>query len=434
LTPAGPPPVRVGKRLVVPADFSALKVSLTFDVPARAATARAVAEVGVAGHEGYPAFDLRQVVGRAWWDGVPLAAESLGHEDVGPGPEARMRVLDKLCSPGRQHELVLEYELAAPDAAGALPVGWAEGGDGVSWDLWMSDLEPGRYLEMWAPCGLCHDQLSIELDVEVVGAPLPHRLLANGEVTTVRPGARWRVRYPAHYTSLSPLLVLAPEDQLAIDHSVVEAGGRAISLTVAAYPGAVADLGAVKAGAERWLASFSRRYGRWVHDDRFLAVMWASTRGMEYDGATTASEAALEHEIFHSWFGRGVKPASANDGWMDEAMATWATASARSAGARFAAEPLGLDEPPALLCPAHPWGRHTPRQAYGAGSRLVSGLAAMAGGAAVMRDALAAWHQAYGGRLASTADLARHLSSWCGRDLGPWWDRYVYGGESLSGA
>jgi aminopeptidase N len=136
--------------------------------------------------------------------------------------------------------------------------------------------------------------------------------------------------------------------------------------------------------------------------------------------------------VFHSWFGRGVKPECASDGWIDEAMASWATASRRAATGRFQAEPLGLDEEPSLLYLPHPWSRHTPRKAYGAGSRLFSGLAHMAGGAAQLRSALAAWYDAHGGGAASTEDLARHLEAWCGRDLSPWWDRYVYGAEVVA--
>jgi len=292
----------------------------------------------------------------------------------------------------------------------------------------MSDLEPGRYLEMWFPAGLCHDQVAIELQVEVTGTDRPHQLVANGEVVTVRPGASWVARYPATYTSLSPMLVLAPADQLGMYEAGLQLAGQALSLTVASHRGTAAPE-AVWADAASWLAAFSQRYGRWAHGHRFVAVMWSSPRGMEYDGATTACEAALEHEVFHSWFGRGVKPAAANDGWVDEAMATWATASGRASRRRYAVEPLGLDEEPSLLCPPHPWGRHTPLQAYPAGSRLLAGVAAMAGGAASLRSALADWHRRFGGGQASTADLARHLGSWCGRDLSPWWDRYVYGGE-----
>ena len=126
---------------------------------------------------------------------------------------------------------------------------------------------------------------------------------------------------------------------------------------------------------------------------------------MEYDGATTTCAPALEHEVFHSWFGRGVKPACASDGWIDEAMASWATASRQALTGRFQAEALGLDEEPSVLSPVHPWSRRTPREAYTAGSRLLLGRGSY-------------------GRGSSTAPvrasrLVRHLWRRCGEHARP---------------
>ena len=341
-----------------------------------------------------------------------------------------MRVVDVACEGGSSHVLSLRYRLGTPEATGALPVDWSPPGDGVSWDLFMSDLEPGRYLEMWLPANLCHDRLAVELEVEVAGTARPHVLLANGAAVEHTPGYGWSVRYPGTFTSLSPLLVLAPSDQVKAQQTAVHAGGKETRVRVARVDGAGTDLHDVTADIAASLAYFTERYGSWAHGDDFLAVIWDLPRGMEYDGATTACEPAIEHEVFHSWFGRGVKPACAADGWIDEAMATWVTASRRATVGRFAVEELGLDEPPSLLYPAHPWSRHTPREAYAAGGRLMSGLAYMAGGAAQLRSALASWHKAHSGGSASTRQLAVHLESWCGRDLTPWWDRYVYGAAS----
>jgi hypothetical protein len=423
----GPPPVGHGDGLAVPIDMHRLVASARFDVGARTAQARASVDFTVAGPSGRPVFDLRQEVAGAVLDGRALGPEGLAHADMGAGYDARMRVLDAVLDEGSRHHLALEYPLGTPSATGARPLGWAPGGDGVAWDLWMSDLEPGRYLEMWFPANLCHDRLAVELDVEVVGTDRPHLLLANGEVDATVPGYRWTVRYPATYTSLSPMLVLAPADEVEVAQATVLAGGQELALEMALLEGSGADLEAVTADCGAWLAGFGQRYGPWAHGGRFLAAIWGPPRGMEYDGATTASVEALEHEVFHSWFGRGVKPASAADGWVDEAMATWATASSRSGAARWACQELGLDEPPSLLCPPHPWSRHTPREAYAQGARLLAGVAHMAGGPAPLRSALAAWHKRYAGGPASTEDLARHLSQWCGRDLSPWWDRYVHG-------
>jgi len=416
--------------LAVAVDIHQVTASVRFDVASQMAEVSATVELTIDGPTGCPVFDLRQGIDVATFDGKPLPPEALGHADMGAGNDARMRVVDVVCEGGSSHVLSLRYRLGTPDATGALPVDWSPPGDGVSWDLFMSDLEPGRYLEMWLPANLCHDRLTVELEVEVAGTARPHVLLANGAAVEHTPGYGWSVRYPGTFTSLSPLLVLAPSDQVKAQQTAVKAGGNETRVRVARVDGVETDLHDVTADIAAWFSYFTERYGSWAHGDDFLAVVWDLPRGMEYDGATTASEPAIEHEVFHSWFGRGVKPACAADGWIDEAMATWATASRRATAARFAVEELGLDEPPSLLYPAHPWSRHTPREAYAAGGRLMSGLACMAGGAAQLRSALAAWHKAHSGGPASTHELAAHLESWCGRDLAPWWDRYVYGAAS----
>ena len=413
----------------MPVDIDRMAASVRFDVAAGEAAVSAHVEMRLEGHDGFPVFDLRQRIDSASFDGEELPPDALAYCDMGAGHDARMRAVDVACTAGSRHHLDLRYRLGTPDAAGALPVGWSPSGDSVAWDLWMSDLEPGRYLEMWFPANLCHDAMAIEVDVEVAGTDRPHLLLANGAVAERGRGSRWAVRYPDTFTSLSPLLVLAPKDAVEVRSAGVSAAGRPMNVTVAGLRGPTDDLAPVVADLASWLSYFTARYGRWAHGDEFLAVVWEAPRGMEYDGATTASSPALEHEVFHSWFGRGVKPARGCDGWIDEAMATWATSSRRDGGGRCGVEELGLDEPPVLLCPAHPWSRHTPREAYAAGGRLMAGLAHMAGGAGALRSALAGWHQAYAGAAATTEDLASHLQSWCGQDLGPWWDRYVYGSD-----
>jgi hypothetical protein len=429
---AVPPPVRLDSRtavgLAVPVDFLHLFALVRFDVASTAAEVSATAELRLDGPDGCPVFDLRQPVGTVRLDGRALPPDALGHRDMGAGYDARMRVADVVCEAGSTHELELAYRLGTPDAVGARPIGWSTTGDGVTWDLWMSDLEPGRYLEMWLPSNLCHDKLAIELVIEVVGTDRPHLLLANGAVVEEVPGCRWAVRYPPTCTSLSPLVVLAPADEVDLCRTTTTVAGRPLGVTVACLADAGTDLAAVTADTVAWLSYFGARYGAWGHGDEFLAVIWGFPRGMEYDGATTACAQALEHEVFHSWFGRGIKPASAADGWIDEAMASWATATSRSAAGRFRVMQLGLDETPSLLCPPHPWSRHTPSEAYTAGSRLLAGVAHMAGGAAELRSALAAWYQNRSPAGGTTRALAEHLGAWCGRDLGPWWDRYVYGG------
>ena len=131
-----------------------------------------------------------------------------------------------------------------------------------------------------------------------------------------------------------------------------------------------------------------------------------------------------------SWFGRGIKPASANDGWIDEAWTTWCTSESSvrpDRPGRFSVMPLGLDEDPVLLCPRSAWSRFTQVESYGRGSRLFAGFADLFGGAEPLFEAMAAFYRTHAGGFISTSDLEQHLSKALGRDLSPWFDRYVRG-------
>ncbi len=379
--PLAPPPVIVDGRRVVAPDVERIDATLRFDVAAREASGEARIEFVAGEVAGHPALDLRQVPEWIRLDDKPLDATAWPATDLGAGPGSEMRVLDTSLEAGGRHCLEIGYRLDTPGATGAEPIGWTEGG--VRFDLWMSDLEPGRYLEMWVPAPLVHDSFTLNLTVELSGNDRPHTLVANtGGVDAAPGGSRWSLCYPAHFTSLSPLLVITPANQMELRRSAFSLPGRDRSLGVVCgkHADVDADLAACEADIKAWLSYLAARYGPWVHGDTFWAILWSSSRGMEYDGATTASVPALEHEVFHSWFGRGVKPMRAADGWIDEAWTTWATGTRRADLPRFASAELGLNEPPVELYPPSPWARHTPVAAYTEGARLFAGVAALVGG------------------------------------------------------
>jgi hypothetical protein len=421
----GPPPVRLGDRVVVPADIERIDARVRLDASRRTAFAQASAEFVVEGEDGCPALDLRQEVASFRLDGKKLSGEAFSPCDLGGGEDAAMRVIDRRLPAGSRHLVELDYPLSTPAAAEARPIGWT---DGVHFDFWMSDLHPGRYLEMWLPAGLCHDRLRLQLEIEVVGDSGPHAVVSNGLEVQLGPD-HWRIEYPARFTSLSPMLVVAPEREMALHSRPVAVAGRGTPLTLltAVHRDAGADPAACEADIAAWVTYNAERYGPWVHGDSATAVVWPAARGMEYDGAATASVRALEHEVFHSWFGRGVKPARASDGWIDEAWTSWATSSRRSEEGRFAEAELGLDEPPVTLYPPEPWSRHTPVESYREGARLFAGLAYLMGGADRLRKAMAAWYRANAGGFVTTDGLERHLSKASGINVGPWFRRYVHG-------
>lgn len=420
-----PSPVIVdGRRVVVP-DIERVDAIIRFDVAERVATVEASVEFTAGEMAGHPALDLRQDVEWARLDGKDLPSTALPARDLGGGPGAEMRVLDASLESASKHRLDVGYRLKTPAAAGAEPIGWTDGG--VRFDFWMSDLEPGRYLEMWLPAPLVHDQFTLNVTIELSRHDRPHSLIANTAGVDASGGSRWEVCYPAHFTSLSPMLILAPTDEIELRRSALTLPGRDRSLGIVCgrFRDVDADIAACEADVKAWLAYMAARYGPWVHGDTFWAFVWEPGRGMEYDGATTASVGALEHEVFHSWFGRGVKPARAADGWIDEAWTTWATSS-NPERPRFGVGELGLDEEPVLLYPSSPWARYTPPEAYTDGYRLFAGLAHLFGGADRLRLAMAEWYRVNAGKLATTDGLSAHLTAWSGIDVSPWWARYVH--------
>ncbi len=415
-TAPAPPPVRLGPRLVVPVDVERVVASITFDVTAQTATVEASAHFALAGHDGFPALDLRQHIDDLRLDGKSMTGDPFSPADLGGGDGAEMRVIDRELAGHGIHRLELQYRLATPAAAGAEPIGWTD--DGVRFDFWMSDLHPGRYLEMWLPANLCHDRFELQLEIDVQGGG-PHTLITNGSAEQTEHN-RWRVEYPAAFTSLSPMLVLRPSGEIEQRRHTTAAGVEIVTAKVAESD---ADLEANEADIASWLTYNEARYGSYAHGKRFTAVLWGPGRGMEYDGATTAAVGALEHEVFHSWFGRGIKPASARDGWIDEAWTSWATNSRRREAGRFHVEELTLDQRQVELYPKSPWSRHTPIESYKEGARLFAGIAHDLGGAPELRGAMARLYREKAGCFLSTGELEHHLGA------GALFSRYVYGNE-----
>lgn len=390
-------------------DVSAVDARLSFDCAHRRARGAALVRFS---SDGRPLlFDLRQRVTSAAVDGEQLEPSVVAPLATG------VRQIALALDDG-DHELALEYDVATPGCADAVPLGWTQQQPGIVFDFWMSDLHPGRYLEMWVPAPLCHDQFALTLEVEV-DAATPHNVFSNGRVSPGADGMH-KVSYPAHFTSLSPMLVVAPVGR----YDQISSKEDGITLETFKLAGPEIDLAASHVTVAEHLAHNRGRFGDYVHGTHFLTYLWGSTRGMEYDGGTTTSVAALEHEVLHAWFGRGIKPACASDGWIDEAFTTWYTADPPRP--RQWAQPFDWSEPPLVLRPASPLARYTPREAYSAGARFFAGLASVLG-VDGLTDAMGALYRQRRGGFLSTDDLEHHLSEAAGSDLSPAFSRWVHG-------
>jgi hypothetical protein len=420
-----PPATAVDGLIAVPIDIERLEARVVFDLAARSAQAEATMLFRAGSQDGHPMFDMRQGVWQAWLDGTTLPPGSLRHHDLGGGRGAEMRVLERELPAGSRHTLRVAYAMEEPQSPQAQPVGWDPAAPRMTWDFWFTDLLPARYLEMWFPANLVFDRFPFSLEIELASTEIEHALITNGRVDEEERNC-WRIQFPGSFTALSPLLVLAPADEVEIRYGMaaLPEPGAAVQLVTAKPSTAGESLAEAEDQVASYLAGNAARIGPYLHGNRFTTFLWPGSRSMEYDGGTTSNMHALEHETFHSWFGRGVKPASQNDGWIDEGWTTYNTGPRR-----FARLPFEASEPRVELCSSNPFNRATPAASYGAGARFFAGLAAAMG----LDELLAMMCSFYLDNmcgLVTTRQLEEWLIAKSGREeIGRWFARFVYGIE-----
>ena len=227
--------------------------------------------------------------------------------------------------------------------------------------------------------------------------------------------------FPSSFTALSTLLELRAADAVtgATGTVTLPVSGAVVTIEAWKLTGSSVDLAAQIANLKTWLAENETSTGHYLHGSRFVAFF--NVGGMEYDGGTTCSPGSLRHETFHSWWGRGVKPAGQADGWWDEAWNVY-----HDLG--FSGSlPFDFTDPPVELSSRNPWIRVTPSGAYSSGERFFEGLASMVG-VADLKAHLRAFYGQHQSRPTTTADMEALLVCRSGEPrVVDAFHRFVYG-------
>ena len=418
-----PPPVAVDGATAVPVDISRVDAALHFDAGAAAATGDATVTFVVGPTAGRPILDLRQRVTAVWLDGAAVDPSDFALHDVGGGAHSEVRVLARDLAEGSTHTLRVTYDMGPPQASTAgsyQPALVFDAGPRVAFNVGMTDLGGGRYLEAWVPANLIFDQFELHLDVRVSGTAVTHTVITNGTVNDVAAN-HWTVDWPESITALSPLLeVRAADRTVKVTGSVVlPVSGKTVPIEAwKLTSSATVDLDDELGRIQSFLVENEPFAGPYPHA-RFVAFL--SHGAMEYEGGTTSVPGSLRHETFHSWWARGVKPALGRDGWWDEAWTTYHDAGGSSS------LPFDYSAAPVELSTRNPWSRATPGGSYQLGKRFFDGVAATVGVAslkAMMREFLAAHLD----RPVTTEQIEEHLVARSGKaSLVDGWNRFVYG-------
>ncbi len=416
-----PDPVTVDGLLAVPIDIQQLDATLTFDAATATCAVDATIDFVMGPAAGNPVFDVRQTIGSAWLDGTPIAAALLAHHDFGGGGDSRLRIVESVLAAGSAHTLRLTYQLALPDALNSSsgPPTYDWNGDQLNLKFWYTDLQPGRYLDAWLPGNLIFDQFPAHLDIRIDNSAVAHVLVTNGTRTDVAQN-HWEVDYPDWYSVCSSMLRIHPDDEVESRvGSVVLAGAGNVDVHTHKETGAATDLAVQEAAIIALLQANSASMGPYVHGDRFTAFF--DSGAMEYAGATQTSIGFLTHETYHSWWARGVQPATQNDAWWDEAWTTYATSGWGPAAFNF------LD-PPVKLHSQNAWVRATAGASYTSGREVFQGLASILGGTAPLEAVMADFYQERAPGLATTIELeGALLCTTADETVVDGFHRFVYG-------
>lgn len=376
-----PPAKLVNGLWAVPIDIQHIAATLSFDASTTSGTGDATVEFKLGRYTGCPIFDLRQTLTAAWLDGIAVSITKLAHHDFGGGANADLRIVESPLAAGSAHALRMTYQVGTPQAsmAGSYrpAVQWSAG-PRLALNFGFTDLGPGRYLEAWVPANLIFDQFELDLELRILNTTIVHAVITNGTVTSLGTN-QWKVKWPARSTAFSPLLELRAQDTLdgLTDTVTLPVTGRTVAIKVwklpndPLSPSANANLPVEINRIKTYLADNENSIGPYPHDDRFVSFLHRG--GMEYDGGTTTATDALQHETFHSWWGRGVKPASQPDAWFDEAWTVYYDQGASGS------QPFNSTDPPVTLCSRNPWSRSTAVGAYESGNRFWQGVAALIG-------------------------------------------------------
>lgn len=337
-----------GKAVFV--DFTEATYQITYDLSKKEASVVANIRFNQI-EEGHPVFDSVENPSSIILDGKKSTSAAVVKT---PSQETTLRVLDDSVSVGA-HTLTITVPLKSL-------VEFKD--DGVRSAFWTSDLSIRQFLERYMPANLEYDQVKMTFFVTFLGQKNQQQIYTNGEMSIVNNNTV-KISYPSYYNASSIFFHTVPVNSVdEVRYTLRSIDGRIIPVVIYAQKSMLGNAGNLekfKNETNKVFQELESDYGAWPHPS--IVVYNAGMGGMEYCGATITEFRALGHELFHSYFARGVMPANGNAGWLDEALASWRDGRYQSISNLNGSSGMS----------SHPYyTRTTDRAAYSFGERFMS--------------------------------------------------------------
>jgi hypothetical protein len=273
---------------------------------------------------------------------------------------------------------------------------------------------------MWGPAGFEDDAFQMTLHLNVSNQTAAHQLFTNGSILQNGP-SQWTINFPNYFTT-SSFYVHLSNHVLSSNQFTIHGIEKEIPVTVYSEN---EDLVSEASGRLPALfAELEKDYGPFAHS-QFVAYIQGSGGGMEYVGATITSTSALDHELFHSWFARGVMPAEGRSGWIDEGLASWRDYGYFQAGSL-------LDRAPTNLANFSPFRISTPSNCYRDGRNMIAELDRFLAQFGGMKPLLRSFFERYKYRVVTTEEFQTFLALKTEKDVSPFFQRYAFGNSTTT--
>jgi len=302
-----PPSFATRNSAAIFVDFTKAHYQITYDKSSKTTTVVSTIDF-TADQTGYPIFDLVTPVASITLDGIS-SDSSLTWT---PDRVTAVRVLRDQVYPG-EHQMVITHRFSQM-------VKYSKGG--VTNFFKIRDFTQRRFLEQYIPSNLEFDQYPMTFELVFKNFKrLNQRFMTNGSIQELAKD-HYIIEFPEYYTVSAPFFHTAPRGKWT-----------SRSFTLQSVSGAQIPVKVYKTNFIFNLKKFARKtkavfnelendYGAFGHSTIHVYANGLSG-GMEHSGATETTLGALDHELFHSYFAKGVMPANGNAGWIDEGYASW---------------------------------------------------------------------------------------------------------------
>jgi hypothetical protein len=400
-----PPDFDIQNGRAIFVDFKKADYSIHYDMVEERATVRTRITFE-AKNSGFPLFDLIPHPNSMQLDGKKVSQDLIKF----PGGVSQLRKVNQAIGPGI-HVLELSNEISTN-------ISFHSDFGSVSQAFWIRDLKDRMFLEQYIPSNFEFDQYEMNLNLSFEGVEeVEQDIYTNGVVTRTSPTS-WSINFPAYYTVSCPYFHMTPQGWMRrLDFNYSSLSGKNIPITV--YSPWKKRTKRFKAEALRMMQELEADYGPWGHDGFVAYGTMKGTGGMEHAGATATSFGALDHEMLHSYFAKGVFPANGNSGWIDEAIASWRDKGyQRLLSPGFSGSNLGSQSV---------YKRNTDSRAYALGAAFMGYLDYRLQDHGGLKAFLRGYFHAYKHQVITTEHFKNNLEFFSGLNLDAEFETYIWG-------